>query len=239
MIAKAEKTSKEKYSIYILNISFKFIFPLLAIVLILVLCLGLYLSIKKSGLGSSDAAGWMQAIGAIFAIAGSFFIASNQAKENIKSIIKSQELAAKAKRNGILSVVAAAKLHIANIDAVIPEDVPVQIYNVYDITMINGVVEALSTAPLYEIESPEAIAALLSLKDQFVFLGRQVEEYLAGPWRHKHMASTLEGLREPQYKSNLEKALVTSKKVLTNNVKQRIQYINQKIKIIETNLASE
>lgn len=213
-------------------------FPFM-IALILVLCIGLYLSIDKSGMGSNDVAGWIQAIGSIFAIVSSFFIANNQYKENIKSIIKSQKLASNAKKKGILSVVRFAKMHASNIDAAIPEDVPTNIYKVYDITIINGVVEALSAAPLYEIDSPEAIGALLSLRDQFVFLGHRVDEYIAGPLKHKEMAHTLEGLHDPQYKSARDKTLIVQKQVLAKNVKERIKYIHEKINIIENSLTSE
>lgn len=231
-----EKTPTKRYFTHESNAALNLLYPLLALTLILILCFGLHLSVKKSGLGSDSAAGWIQAIGAIAAIACSFLIANKQSKENIESIIKSQELSAKIKRKGILAVVGSAKLHATNIDAAVPEEIPFNIYNVYDKTIINGVVETLSAAPLYEIDSPEAIGALISLRDQFVFLGRQVEDYLAGPWGNKDMARILEGLREPEYKTQRDNYLISSKAVLAKNVKTRIKYIQERIEIIETNL---
>lgn len=235
MIAKTKKTSNTNSLFCKSNTSLKLILSFILITLIAIL----YFNNFHSNLCSNDIAGWVQAIGSISAIAGSFCIANKQSQDNITSIIKSQELASKSKRKGILAVVGVAKMHADNINNAIPEEVPLNIYNVYDKTIINGIVEALSAAPLYEIDSPEAIGALLSLRDQFVFLGHQVDKYIAGPWNQKDMAKNLELLSDPEYKNTRDNTLIAQKQVLIRNAKDRIQYIYKQINIIETNLISE
>lgn len=192
----------------------------------------------KSGLGSADSSGWVQALGTIFAIAGSLHIANNQYRENLESAIYSQKIAKDAKIKSILAVVGVAKHHATNINNTIPEEIPIKIYSVYDQSIINNVIEALSAAPLYEIDSPEAITALLSLKHQFLILGRQTEEYIAGPWMHKDIGPMLETLKGPEHNSRRHQTLMQCQKRLANNVKRRVEYIYKDIDTIETQLKS-
>lgn len=206
------------------------------LVLYLIICYGLYLSVEGDGLGSAGAAAWMQAIGTLIAVAGAFGISQAQSKAALRSILDAQKLSDDSKRIGVLAVVRAARAHATNIGDAVFDHPPLKIYEVYDKTVIAGVVGALSEAPLYEIGSPVAVVEILSLRDQFIFLGNQVEDYINGPMRHNSMAGTLESLPLPEYKDKRNKVYEQGVQILINNVKNRVKTIVGKCEIIEQEL---
>lgn len=216
----------------------EWLFVFLAFSIVMFLAGGLVSALEENGLGSSEAAGWIQAIGTVVAIIAAFLIAEHQSKSSLKTIVNAQKLAEDFKKNGTLAVVRAAKTHATNIgNAIVPES-PLQIYEVYDRSIIDGLVSALSAAPLYELGSTNAVVALLALRDQFVFLGNAVDTYIAGPWKHEHIGPMLESLDSGGYVSERAKAYDSASLQLGNNVKQRVEYIHSRCEVIELALAS-
>jgi len=49
------------------------------------------------------------------------------------------------------------------------------LYVIYHQTILDGIVKALTNLPAHEIGSRDAVMALLSLRDQFRFLGTSIE----------------------------------------------------------------
>jgi hypothetical protein len=236
MHQKLIQSQNNKNSILPIPRRLKFLMAVLSLITITTLLIGLYSAARADGFGSNNTAGWMQAIGTILAIVGSFLITENQSRKNSESILEAQKLASIAKKNGILAVVQAAKMHAKNISSAVSPETPLKIYEVYHPSIISSVSEALSSAPLYEIDSPEAVGALLSLSNRFVFLGASVEAFIAGPWKNENMKGLLENLRDTKNRSQLLSTLKSSNQVLAGNVQTITKGIYEQIQIIELNL---
>ncbi len=206
----------------------EWLFALIVFVFMMFLAGGLISALEIKGLESSEAAGWTQAIGSIAAVVAAYFIANHQSKSSLEAIANAQKLAENFKKNGTLAVVRAANTHATNIGNAVASDSPVQIYEVYDKSIINGVVAALSAAPLYELGSTNAVIALLALRDQFVFLGNAVETYIAGPWQDEDIRRMLESLPAGGPANERAKAHNSVSQQYAKNVQDRVAYIHSR-----------
>jgi hypothetical protein len=135
----------------------------------------------STNLTSTEAAAWVQAIGSILAIAAAILISWRQSKLARESLVNAQVIADKARQHGILAIAEAALEHARRIDEALLQTEsgsnPTALYEVYDQTIINGMVQALTDVPAHEVGSRDAVIALLSLRDQFRFLGKAIEDY--------------------------------------------------------------
>ncbi|KMJ92478.1 hypothetical protein ACH58_07585 [Achromobacter xylosoxidans] len=57
---------------------------------------------------------------------------------------------------------------------------------VYHASIVESMTAALTTAPVYELESASAVESLLRFRDQFVFFGDAVGRFHAGPQGDDH-----------------------------------------------------
>jgi len=216
------------------NCFFQCFIYLILFIFVLIVCYGAYQTIINKGFLSTETSGWMQVIGSILAIMGAFFIAKHQSDMTLQSIFDSQKIADETRRKRILAVVLFARTHAENIGNAISDKESLKIYDVYDKTIINNVVSALSSIPLFEVGHPSAISALLALRDQFIFLGSQVEIYIAGPWKHDDIGPELEKYRDSEYKDCLFK---TATQAFATNVTKRVELIIDKCGCIEDALS--
>ena len=180
-------------------------------------------------LSSEGAPAWIQAIGSVAAL----FIAIRISRSSINH-------AASEKRKTIFAIAEAAHTHACNIRKAI--DVMgwnsgnnFQIYEVYDKTIIEGVVKALQGVPMHELGSSKAVLAMLSLTDQMVFLGSAVETLLQGPYKHPVLGKALES-RDQNDHAQIQRLAATGFSVLQNNARGHLTKIDQDYEALKESL---
>ena len=172
---------------------------------------------------------WIQAIGSVAAIVYAVRISRSSINH-----------AASAKRKTIFAIAEAAHTHACNIRKAIDamgfnSGNNIQIYAVYDKTIIEGVVKALQGVPMHELGSSKAVIAMLSLTDQMVFLGSSVEILLQGPERHPELGKTLENSYRDDYEKRQELA-ASGYSVLQYNVRVHLNKIDQDYEALKESL---
>jgi hypothetical protein len=87
--------------------------------------------------------------------------------------------ALKARRQSILAMAGAGLARAKQIGEAFSRpgslDISVVVYVIHQRTVIEGIVEALTNVPVHDVGSRDALTALLSLRDQFRFLGTSIE----------------------------------------------------------------
>jgi hypothetical protein len=121
-----------------------------------------------SHLTSSDWAAWVQAFGAIGATAAVFCVVRLR-----------PGAALKARQKSLLTIAEAGLVRAKQTGEVFARPDPLNIsdvlYVIHHQTIIDGVVQALTSVPPHEVGSRDAVMALSSLRDQFRFLGTSIE----------------------------------------------------------------
>jgi len=177
-------------------------------------------------LSSTELASWVQAIGSIMAIVAAIVIGAYQSWATRKAVVDAQQLKEGASQRSIMAVADAAYSHAQRIgEAMEKPDEPIVLYQVYDKSIVDGVVRALTDAPVYEVGSRDGILALLSLRDQFVFLGIAIEAFIAGPAKDPHMRRALDTLMEPADGPQRMAVVKQGKTVLARNVSVHLDKI--------------
>jgi len=180
--------------------------------------------IFPSGNDGQTAASWVQGVGTILTIAGAFLISEQQTRVALRATLDAQQAQEKARQHGIMAVAEAADEHARRMtEALESANVYLALASVYDKTIIDGVVRALGDAPVHEIGSRDGVLALLSIRDQFVFLGNAMEVFLARPWNHPELGPLLEQLSDPADRTQRLALLSQSETVLAGNVKVHLR----------------
>lgn len=175
-------------------------------------------------LGNPSAAGWVQAVGSILALAIAVWIPAKQSKRDREQRVSS-----------LLAVAEAAHTHAQNIRAAIARsdfespDLSISLWEVYDQTIIDGTVRALQSVPLHDLGGREAVIAMLALTDQMVFLGKAVEILIKGPARHPELIKALDAAGDPQMRRSLFKQ---GFEVLVKSVTTHLDRIDQCHKVL-------
>jgi hypothetical protein len=169
-------------------------------------------------------AAWFQAVGSIAAIFVAFVVGRQQAKAALRAVTEEQ----RARRDSIVAVAGAAAEHARRIEEVLeyPDPGHARMYDVYDKTIVDGMVHALTSAPAHEVGSPAGVIALLALRDQFAFLGIQMERYLGGPRRIPEFQREVESCGDDlEYQQTV---IEGQERVLTQNVRVHLDQIQRR-----------
>lgn len=152
------------------------------------------LTIKAWGWNAGNVASWVQAGGSIAAIVGAYIIGERQAKATLRATQEAHELtekarlvahqsAERARRDGMLSVIRAAKSFADVVRAALDDPTPpLRALNVYHPSIIDSLVELMSKLPIHEFGSDRAIGAFVIFSGQFTFLQKAMAEYMAGAY---------------------------------------------------------
>ena len=174
---------------------------------------------------------WIQAIGSVAAIVYAVRISRSSINH-----------AASEKRKTIFAIAEAAHTHACNIRKAI--DVMgfnsgnnIQIYAVYDKTIIEGVVKALQGVPMHELGSSKAVIAMLSLTDQMVFLGSSVETLLKDRHSNPVIRKMLENFDKNDHVGRIEQATAVFSN-LQDNVRRHLNIIDKDYESLKESLAS-
>ena len=108
------------------------------------------------------------------------------------------------------------------------------LYDVYDKTIIDGIVRALTDIPIHEIGTRDAVLALLSLRDQYVFLGVAVQTFIAGPEGDTLLRRALDSVgTDTKAQIALRK---DQKALLARNVRQRVDWIGKQYRTLKADM---
>lgn len=201
------------------------LFFILFFVLLIIIIFGIYDSVSDSGLGSSAAAGWIQSVGAIAAIAAAFVVSNEQSKAAIQAALEDRRASKLAKMNGVRAVVLAARNFSSDIDNALDDMQPLSLLEVYDRSVVTGLCAALSEVPLYDLGSPVVVTKILSLSRQLVYLGNQVDAYIDGPYKLPDMVEIFNKYSYEFYPKERASIYEGCNRNLMRNVKQRINFI--------------
>jgi hypothetical protein len=168
-------------------------------------------------------AAWFQAVGSIAAITVAFLVGRDQSKAALRAVTEQQ----RERRDSIVAVAGAAAEHARRIrDVLEQEDTGrAMMHNVYDKTIVDGIVNALTSAPAHEVGSPDGVIALLALRDQFVFLGVQMKKYLDGPLELEEFRKLIESCGDDREQRRT--TVQVAERVLKQNVRTRLQQIQR------------
>lgn len=175
----------------------------------------------SSLLSNATLAAWFQAFGTIGAIAVAFWVGHQQAKVVLGSA-REQQLE---KRRSIVAVAEAAAEHARNIGEVLGEIDPghTKMYGVYAKSIFDGMIRALSSAPIHELGTAEGVIALLAIRDQFVFLDVAMERHLGGPYKIPEFVREVESCGADA--SSQQDVIEGQKTMLSDNVRTHLRNI--------------
>jgi hypothetical protein len=151
------------------------------------------------------------------------------------AVVAAHSMELESRRQSILAVAEAAEERAQRIDTAMedPENTA-PLYDVYDKTIIDGIVRALTDIPIHEIGSRDAVLALLSLRDQYVFLGVAVETFIAGPEGDILLRQALDSLGTD---TKARIALRRKQKAqLARNVRQRVDWIGKQYRSLKADM---
>lgn len=185
--------------------------------------LALFLWEAFPGADGQTLAAWFQAVGSIAAIVVAFWVGQQQSNAALQAVADQQ----RERRDSIVAVAGAAVEHARRIGNALEQDSlgHAAIYNVYDQTIVDGMVHALTAAPVHEVGSAAGVIAFLALRDQFAFLGVQMKEYLDGPWGHKELRKAIESCGDDREAQRV--TIQSGEDVLKKNVRLRLDQIQR------------
>lgn len=173
----------------------------------------------------SDAvAAWVQAFGSIAAIVGAVWIGNRQ----VQAALSTEARASAGRRKSILAIAEAAYEHSERFRRLLAQSDPRASLSLnYHESIINGVAEALGSVPFHEVGSRDGVMALLSLRDQLLFLKKSIETFLAGPWRHPDLGPQLEQHKLAGDNAIVRDLLESTNKILARNVVTHLDVIRE------------
>jgi hypothetical protein len=183
--------------------------------------------VRWCALDSPTAAAWLQAIASVAAIVAAFLVGKWQANTALTAVTEAHRLEERSRRRSILAIAEAGAEHARIIDsALLSTDnrlqASVALVDVYDKSIVDGMVRALTDVPVHEVGSRDAVIALLALRDQFVFLGIAMEKYLAGASRDPELQKAIEACDPGTARRNF---IASAEQVLAKNARRRLATI--------------
>jgi len=206
------------------------------------------MTIHAWGWNSASVASWVQAVGSIAAIIGSYFIGERQAKAALAATQKSHQLAEETRqtvevleeherRKGMYAVILAAHNHTVQIKEALSDEFNLKMHSIYHPSIIDSLVELLSKLPIHTLGSERAIAAFIIYSGQFTFLKGAMAEYLAGPYTDE-INKKIAKLKEQDYDEKYSGVLISSKRAaLRKNVETHIDRIQLEFQILDQEIS--
>lgn len=181
------------------------------------------LTINAWGWNSGNVASWVQAVGSILAIGGAYFIGERQASATLRATREAHQLGERARREGMYSVIKAARSFAKVIDAALDdEDMPLKMYAVYHPSLIDSLVDLMVKLPVSELGSDQAIGAFIMFSGQLTFLKQSLGEYVAGPYTDE-VNTEIKKLEEQGYRDQWKGIVEAKRAVLKKNVQVHLE----------------
>ena len=174
-----------------------------------------------------DELAWLQATASVAAIIAAFIVGKWQATAALTAVAAAHTLEERSRRRSILAIAEAGAEHARRIGIALSAGDRIQasvaLIDVYDKSIVDGMVRALTDVPVHEVGSRDAVIALLALRDQFVFLGITMEKYQAGPWRDPELKEAIEAC-DPATEAR-RNTIESAEQVLLDNARRRLAAI--------------
>ena len=147
----------------------------------LFLILGLGVSLKDKGIGSSEVAGWVQAVGAIAAIVGTALYMDAQNRTDRQLVIDAEIRAKSRYQDSILAITKAVAAAVEKIPSAadLSIDGKTSVAIRYDSRVLAGLVDALGAIAVHELGSAEAVTAFLAIRNGAIRIQVAVESFSA------------------------------------------------------------
>jgi hypothetical protein len=185
-----------------------------------------------AGADGQTLAAWFQAIGSIAAIFAVILVGKEQAQATLDAVTRAHSIGQHGQRRSILAVAEAAAEHAKRIgDAFSEPDPRIALAFRYDKSIVNGTIQALSSAPTHEVGSRDGVIALLSLRDQFVFLETNMEAYIAGPFADPLLKKAIDSCGDDR--KMRQQTIDSGNAGLAKNVKIRLAKIREDYESLE------
>lgn len=151
------------------------------------------------------------------------------------AVVDAHSMERESRRQSILAVAEAAQERAQRIGTAMEDyENSAALYEVYDKTIIDGMVRALTDIPIHELGSRDAVLALLSLRDQYVFLGAAVQEFIAGAQGNTLLQQALDSVgADTKAQIALRK---DQKALLARNVRQRVDWIGKHYRALKADM---
>jgi hypothetical protein len=151
------------------------------------------------------------------------------------AVVDAHSMERESRRQSILAVAEAAEERAQRIyTAMEDHENSAALYEVYDKTIIDGMVRALTDIPIHELGSRDAVLALLSLRDQYVFLGVAVVAFIEGAQGNALLQQALDSLgTDTKAQIALRK---DQKALLARNVRQRVDWIGKQYRSLKADM---
>lgn len=131
---------------------------------LLLLGVGFASVLINNPIGSSEVAGWIQAIGSIFAIIGAFQVAENQFKQNARSAIENEQRSREERRIAISLVIRQCYAQIAGLPGGKFSAQDMETYlKLVPKAHFQNLEKLLSAAPLYDIGDQIVVRCVLDM----------------------------------------------------------------------------
>jgi hypothetical protein len=170
-----------------------------------------------------SAAAWVQAIGAIGALAVA--IKLNMDDRRLSRSERIEE--ANGKRLAILAVAQAASEFVSTVSEHVEKsreqkDTSLALYEVFHPPIVESYLNALRGIPLHEVGSGEAVRAIIMFALHLELFGKQVSVYMGGVDNAPQFSpEVLEGLDAKERRETLDRRFM----ILCNNVAQQSQLV--------------
>jgi hypothetical protein len=189
-------------------------------------------------LNKSDWASWVQAVGSIAAIIGAYVIGERQSKATLESAREAHHVAEESKRVSRFAVLRAAHNRASLIRAALTKgEPPLNLIEVYHSSIIDSLVLAMSSIPVSELGSDEAVDAFILFSGQFVFLRKALEEYVDGPSADPIVQRQLDRLKAQGYgREHQDEILTVARNVRRRNVEVHLKQIEFEFEKLKNHL---
>lgn len=113
---------------------------------------------------------WIQGVGSIAAIVGSFWVGRQQLKQQVGS-----------RRAAVVAIAEAASDLAISIGKIFEEENPrLKLILYYDISVIGQTISAMEAAPIDELGTSESVRAFLAIRNELSLLSAAIEKYKEG-----------------------------------------------------------
>lgn len=209
------------------------------------------LTTRAWGWDAGSVAAWVQAVGSFVAIIGAYIVGERQSRATLRATQEAHQLSERARieaqlaadrvrRAGVFSVIAAAHNRAKEIDDALDDPAPpLQMYAVYHPSLIDSLVDMMSTLPVSDFGSSQLIGSFIVFSGQFNFLKQAVDNYVAGPYALEETNREVAKLREQGYNGDEVKDLLNaSRDALRKNVRVHLARIDAEFLYLQANFPS-
>ncbi len=196
---------------------------------------------------SGNFANWVQGIGSILAIIGAVWAVSVQSRTALDSVRKNLDWTEERQQRAVMAVVDAAKDRVDRILNAINsgDDWQRALLSSYARPIIDGIIGALRGFPAHQLPNGAVVTAFLLLQQHLIFFADNVDELIAGPWKHPEIKDVLEqarhtweASRKPEDREHMLSIVRVSNDALRQNVYTQADQIRIHVATLHAELGS-